>query len=214
MGSSRPRRVETAPESPIRVLEEVLELTMPAERARLTARALLKRYRSLGELAAAPRQELLSSGLSQSTIAKLLLMKRTAMALMRNEVSQKPVLSQWEDLMGYLYASLAHERVEHFRVLHLDNRNRLISDELQGIGTTDHVLVYPREVVKRALDLSASALILVHNHPGGDSTPSVADIQMTAEIIAAARTLSIRFIDHIIVSEGGWLSFRREGLVV
>jgi DNA repair protein RadC len=115
--------------------------------------------------------------------------------------------------MGYLTAALSRERVEQFRILFLDNRNRLLADEAQARGTVNHTPVYPREVAKRALELHATALILVHNHPSGDPTPSRADIAMTGEIKAALAVLSVVVHDHIIVGNGIWLSFRKEGLL-
>jgi DNA repair protein RadC len=115
--------------------------------------------------------------------------------------------------MDYLNVVLARERVEQFRVLFLDSRNRLLADEAQARGTVNHTPVYPREVVKRALELHATAIILVHNHPSGDPTPSQADLEMTREVREAARTLSIALHDHIIVGNGRWLSFLREGLL-
>jgi DNA repair protein RadC len=115
--------------------------------------------------------------------------------------------------MDYLTAVMARERVEQFRILFLDTRNRLIADEAQARGTVNHTPVYPREVVKRALELQATALILAHNHPSGDPTPSRDDIEMTREIVTAARALSIVLHDHVIIGNGCWLSFRREGLL-
>jgi DNA repair protein RadC len=123
------------------------------------------------------------------------------------------VLTNWDRLMDYLNAALARERVEQFRVLFLDVRNRLLADEAQARGTVNHTPVYPREVVKRALELQASAIILVHNHPSGDPTPSRDDIEMTREVKRAAAALSITLHDHVIVGNGRWLSFRAEGLL-
>jgi DNA repair protein RadC len=131
---------------------------------------------------------------------------------MRAEVMERPVLSNWDRLLEYLNAALARERVEQFRVLFLDTRNRLLADEAQSRGTVNHTPVYPREVVKRALELNATALILVHNHPSGDPTPSNEDVAMTAEVKAAA-ALSLVLHDHIIVGNGRWLSFRQRGLL-
>jgi DNA repair protein RadC len=136
-----------------------------------------------------------------------------ALRLARSEVMNRPVLANWDRLMAYLTASLSRERVEQFRVLFLDTRNRLLADEAQGRGTVNHTPVYPREVVKRALELHATALILVHNHPSGDPTPSAADIDMTREIGTAAAALSIALHDHVIIGNDRWLSFRREGLL-
>jgi DNA repair protein RadC len=124
-------------------------------------------------------------------------------------VLHRPVLSNWDRLIEYLQVVMARERIEQFRVLFLDNRNRLLADEAQGTGTVNHTPVYPREVVKRALELHASAIILVHNHPSGDPSPSVEDIEMTKEIKRAAQALSLVLHDHIIIGNGQWLSFRK-----
>ena len=132
---------------------------------------------------------------------------------MRAEVQGRPVLNDWQRLMDYLGAVLSRERVEQFRILFLDSRNRLLADEAQQRGTVNHTPVYPREVVKRALELHATALILVHNHPSGDPSPSRDDIEMTKAIGAAAAVLSVVLHDHVIVGNGRWFSFRREGLL-
>ena len=131
----------------------------------------------------------------------------------RDDEISSPVLSSWDRLSDYLNAVLAREKKEHFRVLFLDNRNRLLADEAQGRGTVDHTPVYPREVVKRALELHATAIILVHNHPSGDPTPSREDIDMTREVKTAAAVLDVLLHDHVIVGNGRWTSFRREGLL-
>jgi len=128
-------------------------------------------------------------------------------------VLYRPVLSNWDRLMEYLQAVLAREKVEQFRVLFLDNRNRLLADEQQAQGTVNHTPVYPREIVKRALELHATAIILVHNHPSGDPSPSDDDISMTREIKQAAAALSIVLHDHVIVGNGRWLSFRKTGFL-
>jgi len=136
-----------------------------------------------------------------------------ALRLMRSEVINRPVLDNWKTVMAYLTAVLSRERVEQFRILFLDNRNRLLADEPQARGTVNHTPVYPREVVKRALELNATALILVHNHPSGDPSPSKDDIEMTRLISTAATALSVTVHDHIIVGNGQWYSFRREGML-
>ena len=140
-------------------------------------------------------------------------MQAAALRFGRAEVMHQPVLNNWDRLMTHLNAVLARERVEHFRVLFLDNRNRLLADEAQARGTVNHTPVYPREVVKRALELHATAIILVHNHPSGDPTPSRDDIEMTQEIKAAAAALGVVVHDHVIIGNGRWLSFRQEGLL-
>jgi DNA repair protein RadC len=178
------------------------------------AKALIMRFGSFANLLAAPAQALLEAqGLGPHSVVALKLVQDAAQRLARAEVMDKPVLNNWDRLMDYLAAMLAREKVEQFRILFLDPRNRLIADEAQARGTVNHTPVYPREVVKRALELNATALILVHNHPSGDPTPSKADVEMTAEIREAASVLGVVLHDHVIVGNGNWLSFRREGLL-
>jgi DNA repair protein RadC len=178
------------------------------------AKALINRFGSFAAVLSAPQQELLDTqGLGTHSVAAIKLAQASAVRLTRAEVMERPVLNNWDRLMGYLNAVLARERVEQFRVLFLDSRNRLLADEAQARGTVNHTPVYPREVVKRALELHATAIILVHNHPSGDPTPSRADLEMTREVREAARTLSIQLHDHVIVGNGRWLSFLREGLL-
>ena len=136
-----------------------------------------------------------------------------ALRLARAEVMKKPVLSSWQALMDYCRASMAYETTERFRILYLNRKNVLIADEVQQKGTVDHTPVYPREVVKRALELAATAMIMVHNHPSGDPTPSQADIDMTKEIKEASEKLGIVLHDHLIVSKGGINSFKEMGLL-
>ena len=131
----------------------------------------------------------------------------------RDEVMQRPVLANWQKVLDYCRASMAYEETERFRILYLNRKNVLIADEVQQKGTVDHTPVYPREVVKRALELGATALIMVHNHPSGDPTPSKADIEMTQEVRAAGEKLGIALHDHVIVSKGGYNSFKTMGLL-
>jgi DNA repair protein RadC len=130
----------------------------------------------------------------------------------RAEVVRRPVVSSWTALLSYVRVSLAHDRREQFRVLFLDRKNQLICDEMMGHGTVDQAPVYPREIMRRALELSASALILVHNHPSGDPTPSKADIAMTLEVVEAGRPLQIKVHDHLVVGREGVASFKALGL--
>jgi DNA repair protein RadC len=196
------------------MLEMLLFLALPRRDTKAIARALLARHGSFARvIAAAPPDLRATEGLGEAGIAALKLAHAAALRLLRAEIVGQPVLNDWDRLMAYLNAELARERVEQFRVLFLDNRNRLLADEAQARGTVNHTPVYPREVVKRALELQASALILVHNHPSGDPSPSPDDIAMTQEVKAAATALSIVLHDHVIVGNGRWLSFRREGLL-
>lgn len=178
------------------------------------AKRLINRYGSFAAVLAAPQQELLDTpGLGEHSVSALKLVQDAALRMARAEVMDQPVLKSWDRLMDYLNAAVAREKIEQFRILFLDSKNRLIADEAQARGTVNHTPVYPREVVKRALELHATALILVHNHPSGDPTPSRADVDMTQEIKAAGAVLSIVVHDHIIVGNGRHLSFRREGLL-
>jgi DNA repair protein RadC len=196
------------------ILEMVLFLALPRRDTKPIARLLLKRFGSFAGAIAAPATELLGvGGLGQAGVAALKTVQCAALRLARAEISDRPLLSNWDRLMEYLNAVLARERIEQFRVLFLDNRNRLIADEAQARGTINHTPVYPREVAKRALELHATALILVHNHPSGDPTPSRDDIDMTRQIKQASQTLGITLHDHIIVGNGRWISFRRESLL-
>ncbi len=196
------------------LLEMVLFLALPRRDTKPIARALLGRFGSFAAAIAAPLPDLRATkGLGEAGVAALKTVQAAALRLARAEVISRPVLGNWDALMAYLNAALARERVEQFRVLFLDNRNRLLADEAQARGTVNHTPVYPREVVKRALELHATALILVHNHPSGDPTPSRADIEMTQQIAEAAATLAVVLHDHVVIGNGRWLSFRREGLL-
>jgi len=152
-------------------------------------------------------------GVKENTAAALKLVAAAAGRLARAEVLGRPVLSSWDKLLDYCRISLAHEPRERFHLLFLDRKNALIADETQGRGTVDHTPVYPREVVKRALDLHASGIIMVHNHPSGDPTPSRADIDMTRLVHDAAQAVGIVLHDHLIIGRGGHSSFRALGLL-
>ncbi len=195
------------------LLEMVLFVALPRRDTKVIAKTLLARFGSFAAAIAAPLNDLLATeGLGEAGAAALKTVQAAALRLARAEVLHQPVLANWERLIDYLTAALARERVEQFRVLFLDNRNRLLADEAQSRGTVNHTPVYPREVVKRALELHAAGLILVHNHPSGDPTPSREDIAMTAEVKQAATALSLVLHDHIIMGNGRWVSLRREGL--
>ena len=196
------------------MLEMVLFLALPRRDTKPIARALLDRFGSFAAtISATPGELAVIGGLGEAGAAALKLVQAAALRLARVEVMDRPVLDVWDRLIGYLTAALARERVEHFRVLFLDSRNRLIADEAQGRGTVNHTPVYPREVVKRALELQAAALILVHNHPSGDPMPSAEDVAMTRQVKAAAEALSVVLHDHRVIGNGRWISFRREGLL-
>ena len=193
---------------------EIVLFALPRRDTKALARDLIARFGSFGRAIAAPVPELLAvEGLGAAGAAALKSVQAAALRLMRAEIIDQPVLANWDRLMHYLTAALLRERVEQFRVLFLDSRNRLLADEAQQRGTVNHTPVYPREVARRALELHATALILVHNHPSGDPTPSAEDIAMTREIKGAAAALSIVLHDHVVVGNGRWLSFRTEGLL-
>ncbi len=196
------------------LLEMMLFLALPRRDTKSIARALLARFGSFAGAISAPVADLHRiEGLGEAGIASLKTIQAAAHRLARAEVQDRPVLSDWQRLMDYLTAVLSRERIEQFRILFLDNRNRLLADEAQSRGTVNHTPVYPREVVKRALELHATALILVHNHPSGDPQPSRDDVEMTRAIRAAADVLSVVVHDHVIVGNGRWFSFRKEGLL-
>ncbi len=196
------------------VLELVLFLALPRRDTKQIAKQLIARFGSYANVISAPPADLLAvKDMGPAAVAALRSVLVAAQRLARAEIADRPLLTNWDRLMEYLTAMLARERVEHFRVLYLDNRNRLLADEQQGSGTVNHTPVYPREVVRRAIELHASALIMVHNHPSGDPRPSAADVAMTREVSQAARALSLTLHDHVIIGNGAWVSLRREGLL-
>ena len=196
------------------VLECLLFGAKPRGDVKPLAKALIDRFGSLGAvLAAAPHDLQKVTGMGEASAAALKVAAEAGRRMAREEVIDRPVLSSWDKLLKYCRTALGHEKVERFHLLFLDRKNVLIADEVQQRGTVDHTPVYPREVVKRALELSASALIMVHNHPSGDPTPSRADIAMTQEVKEAAEKLGIAVHDHVIISKSGHNSFRSLGLL-
>ncbi|MCC5954528.1 MAG: DNA repair protein RadC [Natronohydrobacter sp.] len=178
------------------------------------AQQLLDTFGDLNRVvAASPARLRAISGMSNEAVAALKLLELCAQRMARAKVLNRPVISSWHALLDYCHTSLAHRETEQFRVLFLDRKNVLIADEVLGEGTVDHVPVYPREIVRRALEWNASALILVHNHPSGDPTPSDADIAMTQMVRLAAESLSITVHDHLIIGQSRETSFRSEGLL-
>ncbi|WP_439572358.1 RadC family protein [Phreatobacter sp.] len=191
------------------LLELLLFRAIPRRDVKPLAKALLKRFGSFAEVLAAPERLLAEvEGSSAAVILELKVTHAAAIRIGRSKVVQRPVLSSWLALIDYCRTAMAFAEREQFRVLYLDRKNILIADEVQGEGTVDHTPVYPREVMKRALELSASAIILVHNHPSGDPTPSPADIAMTRQIVEIGKPLGIAVHDHLIVGRDGHASFR------
>jgi DNA repair protein RadC len=196
------------------ILELLLFRLIPRRDTKPIAKALLARFGTLGGVFGASANLLQEiSGVGEAVALDLKLVASVAQRMLKSELTGKPVLSSWKALIDYCHAVMAHETREQFRILFLDKRNALIADEVQGLGTVDHTPVYPREVVRRALELSATAVILVHNHPSGDPTPSRADIDMTKTIIDTAGPLGITVHDHVIIGKNGHVSFRALRLV-
>ena len=196
------------------LLELVLFRSIPRRDTKHLAKLLLTRFGTFAEvLTASPARLKEVDGIGESTITDLKLVVASAQRITRIEVMHRPVLSSWSAIIDYCRVSMAFESQEQFRILFLDKSNTLIAAEVQQRGTVDHTPVYPREIVKRALELSSTALILVHNHPSGDPTPSNADLRMTKEIIDIARPLGIVIHDHVIVGRKGHVSFKGKGLI-
>ena len=190
-------------------LELLLFRTLRQADTKPLAKALIDRFGSLGDVLGAPEHLLREvKGVGPEMAVDLALIGHAAERKLRAAVHRQPVLGSWTDVIAYCQAAMAHETREQFRVLFLDKRNRLIRDEVQQVGTVDHTPVYPREVMRRALELAATAIILVHNHPSGDPTPSRADVDMTRTIIETAKPLGITVHDHIIVGRNGHASLK------
>ena len=195
------------------LLELVLFRAIPRQDVKPLARALIDRFGDFNRVLSAPVSQLTQiSGVGDAVVIELKLVEAAAHRLARSKVMRRHVVSSWGALLDYCHTVMAHRDTEQFRILFLDTKNTIIADEEQAKGTLDHVPVYPREVVKRALELNAAALILVHNHPSGDPTPSQMDISMTRQIEQAARTMGITVHDHLIIGKSCEISFRSEGL--
>jgi DNA repair protein RadC len=197
---------------------ELLEMVLFTARSRgdvkPLAKSLIKKFGSFAEVIHAPESRLREvDGVGDRTITELKLIAATASRIAKGQLKQRTMLSSWNDVIDYCRTSMAFADKEQFRILFLDKRNQLIADEVQQVGTVDHTPVYPREVIKRALELSATAILLVHNHPSGDPTPSQADIQMTRAIVDIAGPLGISVHDHIIVGKNGHASLKALKLI-
>ncbi len=207
---------ETGPETlqDYELLELILFQALPRRDTKPIAKALLARFGSFSEGLSAPETLLTEiDGIGEAAAHHLKLFAAAAKRFARDPLREQPLLDSWQAVLDHCRAAMAFEPIEQFRILFLDKKNRLLSEEVQQKGTVDHTPVYPREVIKRALELSATALILVHNHPFGDPTPSRADIQMTKSLVDIAKPLGIAVHDHIIVGKAGHASFRALSLI-
>lgn len=196
------------------LLELVLFRAIPRRDVKPIAKRLIERFGDFnGAISAEPERLREVDGLGEAAILELKIVEAAAHRLARAKVMKKPVLSSWSKVLAYCKTTMAHLPTEQFRILFLDRKNVLIADEEQGRGTVDHVPVYPREVAKRALELNASALILAHNHPSGDPTPSKADVEMTRQIAAALQAVGVSLHDHLVIGKEYDASFRQLGLL-
>ena len=191
------------------MLELLLFRAIPMRDVKPLAKALLERFGSFAEAISAPAERLKEvEGMGEAATTEFKIVAAAAQRLAKGQLRKRPVLSSWNSVLDYCRAAQAFAEKEQFRILFLDKRNQLIADEVQQQGTIDHTPVYPREVVKRALELSATAIILVHNHPSGDPTPSSADIEMTKQVASIAKPLGVALHDHIIVGKDGHASLK------
>lgn len=191
------------------LLELILFRSIPRRDTKPIAKTLLARFGSIAEILSAPLERLIEiDGIGRSVALDLKVVQAAGQRMAKDTICERTILSSWTDLLTYCRTTMAYEDKEQFRLLFLDKKNQLIADEVQQVGTVDHTPVYPREVVKRALELSSTAIILLHNHPSGDPTPSQADILMTQKIIEAAKPLGITVHDHIIIGKEGHASLK------
>lgn len=207
----RDRFVESGPESmpDYELLELLLTMIVPRRDVKKLAKDMIRTFGSFPEVLGAPVQRLTEfDGIGEIAAVNLKVIAAAAARMTKGAVAERPLLSSWAQVIDYCRTSMAFSDVESFRVLFLDKRNALIREEVQQSGTVDHTPVYPREIIKRALELAATAIILVHNHPSGDPTPSHADIRMTKDIVAIAKPLGITVHDHIIVGKNGHASLK------
>jgi len=196
------------------IMELVLFAAIPRRDVKPLAKKLIAHFGSFAEAIAAPIERMMEvDGVGESVATHLKIVEAAALRLSKTKLLGKPALSSWSALIDYCAAAMARNPNEEFRILFLDRKNILIADEVQNKGTVDHTPVYPREIVKRALELGASAIILVHNHPSGDPTPSRADIEMTRQIADAAKALRVAVHDHIVIGRSGHASFKALGLL-
>lgn len=196
------------------LVEYLLTLAIPRRDTKPLAKALLHQFGGIAGLLTADADAIARvPGMGETSAAALKIAHAAALRLLKSEVAARPILSNWQALLDYLRADMAHHVIERVRVLHLNSRNMLIRDELMQEGSVDEAPVYVREVIRRAIDLGSTAIILVHNHPSGDPSPSRADIELTRNIVEAGKRLGIAVHDHIVIGTGGHVSLRAQGLM-
>lgn len=196
------------------LIEYLLALAIPRRDTKPLAKALLREFGGIGGLMTADWQAIARvPGMGDTSIAAIKIVQATLLRMLRNSVAEKPVLASWQALLDYLRADMAFLSVERVRVLHLNTRNQLLRDDHMGDGSVDQAAIYTREVIKRAIELGSASLILVHNHPSGDPSPSRQDIEITRQIVDAGKRLGIAVHDHIIIGERGHASLRAQGLL-
>jgi DNA repair protein RadC len=212
----RKRLIEGGPDALLdhELVEYLLTLAIPRIDTKPLARKLIRDFGGFGGLLAADAEAIAQMGeLSERAVAAIKIVQAAALRLLKSEIAERPVLGSWQALLDYLHADMAHNPVERVRVLFLNSRNMLIRDELMSEGSVDEAAVYVREIIRRALDCHATALIIVHNHPSGDPAPSQQDIKLTRDIVEAGRHLRIGVHDHVIIGTKGHSSLRAMGLI-
>ena len=196
------------------LLELLLFMAIPRKDVKPIAKLLIDRFKNLNGVLNASLHDLQSiNGISETTAIGLKTVQAAGLRLLKQNMMGRTVLNSWQRLLDYVEAAMANENNEHFRIIFLNKKNEIIADEVQQTGTVDHTPAYPREIMKRSLEVGATALILAHNHPSGDATPSDADIDLTKQIIAAAKPFDIVIHDHLVVSRNGTKSFKNLGLI-
>lgn len=196
------------------LLELILFASKPRGDVKPLAKKLLTEFGGFSKVMTASVDALMKvPGMGESAVSAIMVTHTAMQRLLREEITGKPIIQSWNALLDYAKASMAHKKIEEFRILFLNRRNELIRDEVQQRGTVDHTPVYTREVVKRALELGASSIILMHNHPSGDAAPSKADIDITKQVADASKSVGIKVHDHLIISENGHYSFRANGII-
>lgn len=211
----RKRLIEGGPDALLdhELVEYLLALTIPRQDTKPLAKRLIKEFGSFGGLLAADAASLAKAGLSEAAVAALKIAQASALRLLKSRVAERPLLGSWQALLDYLHADMAHNPVERVRILFLNAKNMLLRDEQMADGSVDEAAIYVREIIRRALDLHATAIIIVHNHPSGDPQPSRQDIALTRDIIEAGRHVRIAVHDHVIIGTNGHASMRALGLI-